>query len=73
MNDKPYKQEESYLKNLENISSEKELRSLIPNYPKVLDKRIQKSLDYFSLEFIQESNIAFQTLLMFSFEIKFFY
>lgn len=44
---------------VEKISNEKELRSFISNYPKMLDKRIQTSLDHFSLEFIEVAKVAF--------------
>lgn len=41
------------------ISSVEALRSFIPNYSKILDKRIQSKLDAFSLEFIHAAKIAF--------------
>ena len=40
------------------IESEVALRRIIPGYPKILDKRIQTSLDYLSLEFISVSTLA---------------
>lgn len=39
------------------ISSEGELRVIIPNYPKVLDKRILSALDKYCLEIIQYSSL----------------
>ena len=59
MRDKLSNQESNYFQTVEYISTEKALRSLIPNYPKMLDKRIQSSLDFFSLEFIGVAKIAF--------------
>lgn len=40
------------------ISSEAALRKLIPSYPKVMDKRIQLGLDFFSREFMTQACIA---------------
>ena len=39
------------------ISSEDELRAIIPNYPKILDKRILPSLDKYCLEIIKHSSL----------------
>lgn len=52
-------QEATFFNSVKGISNEKELRTFIPHYPKILDKRIQTTLDYFSLEFIQVATIAF--------------
>ena len=40
------------------ISSEAQLRKIIPAHPKLLDKRIQPSLDFFSREFMDQACIA---------------
>tara|TARA_R110001592_G_scaffold133640_1_gene348975 strand:- start:1420 stop:2445 length:1026 start_codon:yes stop_codon:yes gene_type:complete len=47
------------LESIDLIQTEQALRALIPSYPKMLDKRIQRSLDYFSLEFIHVAKVAF--------------
>ena len=41
-----------------NIKSEKDLRKLIPNYPKVLDKRIIPHLDSYCLEIIKHAKLV---------------
>ncbi len=40
------------------IQTERELRQLIPPYPKMLDKRIQTTLDQHCLEFLEHSKIV---------------
>jgi predicted pyridoxine 5'-phosphate oxidase superfamily flavin-nucleotide-binding protein len=40
------------------IVSEKQLRNIIPNYPKIMDKRICSELDHYCLELIELSTIA---------------
>jgi predicted pyridoxine 5'-phosphate oxidase superfamily flavin-nucleotide-binding protein len=40
------------------IQNLKQLRTIIPDYPKLMDKRIKNSLDTYSREFLQASNIA---------------
>lgn len=40
------------------IRSEQALRKVISNYPKILDKRVQTSLDQYSEEFIGVANVA---------------
>ena len=40
------------------VRTEKALRQLIPTPPKMLEKRIQTSLDYFSSEFIKHASVA---------------
>ena len=39
------------------IQSECELRKIIPNYPKILDKRIIHSLDHYCLEIIEHASL----------------
>lgn len=46
------------LKNLPFIETEKALRKIINGYPKMMDKRVQDSLDYFSEEFIAVASAA---------------
>jgi hypothetical protein len=41
------------LNTVDTIRTEQALRHIVPSYPKMLDKRIQSSLDHFSLEFGQ--------------------
>jgi len=43
---------------LAEIESEQALRKIISGYPKMLDKRIQRALDPFSIEFIEVSKVA---------------
>jgi predicted pyridoxine 5'-phosphate oxidase superfamily flavin-nucleotide-binding protein len=40
------------------INTEKELRKIIKSYPKILDKRIQPTLDNYSIEFITQASVA---------------
>lgn len=40
------------------ITTESELRKVIPSHPKILDKRIQPNLDFFSREFMAQTCIA---------------
>jgi predicted pyridoxine 5'-phosphate oxidase superfamily flavin-nucleotide-binding protein len=40
------------------IQTEEALREVIPSYSKMLDKRVQKSLDFFSREFMTKASIA---------------
>lgn len=40
------------------IQSERDLRHIIPAYPKMLDKRIKHSLDQFSIEFIDVAKVV---------------
>jgi uncharacterized protein len=40
------------------ITCEEELRTIIKSYPKILDKRIQPTLDKYSIEFITQSPLA---------------
>jgi predicted pyridoxine 5'-phosphate oxidase superfamily flavin-nucleotide-binding protein len=47
------------LNTVDTIRTEQALRHIVPSYPKMLDKRIQSSLDHFSLEFINVARIAF--------------
>jgi predicted pyridoxine 5'-phosphate oxidase superfamily flavin-nucleotide-binding protein len=44
--------------NSEIITTEEELRKIIKPYPKILDKRIQPTLDNYSIEFITQASIA---------------
>lgn len=46
------------LKTHQEILSESELRNVIPSYAKILDKRIQPQLDFFSREFMEQACIA---------------
>lgn len=48
--------------NNDKISSEIELRKILKSYPKILDKRIQPTLDNYSIEFITQASIAALTL-----------
>ena len=58
-NSHKYNQAEQYVPNTQStISSESELRNIIPSHPKVLDKRIQPCLDFFSREFMAQACIA---------------
>lgn len=41
-----------------NIKSEKELRKVVPHYPKILDKRIIQQLDHYCLEIIEHARLA---------------
>lgn len=40
------------------VTNVEQLRSVIPNYPAVLDKRIKSRLDHHGLEFIQHARVA---------------
>lgn len=40
------------------IHTESDLRRIIPNYPSILDKRVQSTLDIFSLEFLEKSCVV---------------
>jgi predicted pyridoxine 5'-phosphate oxidase superfamily flavin-nucleotide-binding protein len=44
--------------NSEKISTEEGLRKIIKSYPKILDKRIQPTLDNYSIEFITQATVA---------------
>jgi predicted pyridoxine 5'-phosphate oxidase superfamily flavin-nucleotide-binding protein len=44
------------------INTEEELRKIIKSYPKILDKRIQPTLDNYSIEFITQASVAALTL-----------
>jgi uncharacterized protein len=46
---------------IEKISTEEALRKIIKSYPKILDKRIQPTLDNYSIEFIAQASIAAAT------------
>lgn len=41
----------------DHIVSEKQLRNIIPNYPKIMDKRIHSELDHYCLELIEVSTL----------------
>jgi predicted pyridoxine 5'-phosphate oxidase superfamily flavin-nucleotide-binding protein len=44
--------------NNDKITSETELRKILKSYPKILDKRIQPTLDNYSIEFITQASVA---------------
>jgi predicted pyridoxine 5'-phosphate oxidase superfamily flavin-nucleotide-binding protein len=44
--------------NNDKITSGKELRKILTSYPKILDKRIQPTLDNYSIEFITQAFVA---------------
>jgi predicted pyridoxine 5'-phosphate oxidase superfamily flavin-nucleotide-binding protein len=44
--------------NNDKITSGKELRKILTPYPKILDKRIQPTLDNYSIEFITQASVA---------------
>lgn len=48
----------NYFKTISGLESEKDLRRIISTYPKMLDKRIQNSLDHLSVEFIEASQLV---------------
>ncbi|MEH6451068.1 MAG: pyridoxamine 5'-phosphate oxidase family protein [Oleispira sp.] len=48
----------SVTNNSEIITTEVELRKILTSYPKILDKRIQPTLDNYSLEFITQASVA---------------
>ena len=50
--------EKNYFKTTPSIETEKDLRQIISTYPKMLDKRIQNTLDHLSIEFIEASQIV---------------
>jgi predicted pyridoxine 5'-phosphate oxidase superfamily flavin-nucleotide-binding protein len=48
----------SVTNNSEIITTEVELRKILTSYPKILDKRIQPTLDNYSIEFITQASVA---------------
>lgn len=48
----------NYFETIRGITSDKNLRQIISNYPKMLDKRIQNTLDHLSIEFIDVSQLV---------------
>jgi predicted pyridoxine 5'-phosphate oxidase superfamily flavin-nucleotide-binding protein len=48
----------SITNNSEKIITEVELRKILTSYPKILDKRIQPTLDNYSIEFITQASVA---------------
>lgn len=48
----------SITNNSEKIITEAELRKILTSYPKILDKRIQPTLDNYSIEFITQASVA---------------
>ena len=48
----------NYFETIRGITSDKNLRQIISNYPKMLDKRIQNTLDHLSIEFIDASQLV---------------
>jgi len=44
--------------NSNRVTSEEALRKIIKSYPKILDKRIQPTLDDYSIEFISQASVA---------------
>lgn len=48
----------NYFKTISGLESEKDLRRIISTYPKMLEKRIQNSLDHLSVEFIEASQVV---------------
>jgi predicted pyridoxine 5'-phosphate oxidase superfamily flavin-nucleotide-binding protein len=48
----------SIMNNSEKIITEVELRKILTSYPKILDKRIQPTLDNYSIEFITLASVA---------------
>lgn len=44
--------------NSDKITSEEALRKIIKSYPKILDKRVQPTLDNYSIEFITQASVA---------------